>query len=344
MTALHAARRAFTKAESSERIHRALKHKVRVSNEFFCNGDKVFFKRDDFNRCRGPGTVIGQDGKIVFIRYGEQLVRVASCRLVKINNEQYEQSTPEHHSNDDQVRNNPDVQRNVVTNSLEIEDSENATENPKTEPLIFGKETLSRHEPVSAVKAGNEISFDDDISSEIHIQPTTGTSSSNSNEVTPCKLPKAGDYIKYKLSENEDWIEAKILSRDGESTVRNKYYFNIMNNEDQFKLGIILELVDFEIIEKDNSEEVEAVFVSKERHSDTDIIETKNKDLQNWKDFGIFKEVPNQGQTSLSIRWVVTEKPLSAGQKGVKAHLVVRGFEEDDKVQADSPTASKSVL
>ena len=35
-------------------------------------------------------------------------------------------------------------------------------------------------ELVSAVKAGNEISFDDDISSEIHIQPTTGTSSSNS--------------------------------------------------------------------------------------------------------------------------------------------------------------------
>ena len=68
-------------------------------------------------------------------------MRVASCRLVIINNEQHEQSTPEHHSNDDQVRNNPDVQRNVVTNSLDIEDIENATENPKTEPLIFGKET-----------------------------------------------------------------------------------------------------------------------------------------------------------------------------------------------------------
>ena len=71
LTALHAATRAFTKAESSDRIHRALKHKVRVSNEFFCNGDKVFFKRDDCNRWRGPGRVTGQDGKIVFIRYGE---------------------------------------------------------------------------------------------------------------------------------------------------------------------------------------------------------------------------------------------------------------------------------
>ena len=37
-------------------------------------------------------------------------------------------------------------------------------------------------------------------------------------------------------------------------------------------------------------------------------------------------------------------KPLSDEQKGVKAHLVVRGFDEDDKVQVDSPTASKSTL
>ena len=38
------------------------------------------------------------------------------------------------------------------------------------------------------------------------------------------------------------------------------------------------------------------------------------------------------------------EKPLSDGQNRVKAPLVVRGFEEDGKVQADSPTASKSTF
>ena len=117
-----------------------------------------------------------------------------------------------------------------------------------------------------------------------------------------------------------------------------------MNNEDQIKLGINLELADFEIIEKDSSEEVEAVFVSKEWHSDADIIEAKVKELQNWKDFGIFKERPDQGQKSLSTRWIVIEKPLSDGQKGVEARLVVRGLEEDDEIQADSPTASKSTL
>ena len=63
-----------------------------------------------------------------------------------------------------------------------------------------------------------------------------------------------------------------------------------MNNEDQIKLGINSELVDFKIIEKDNSEEVEAVFVSKEQHSGADIIEAKNKELQNCKDFGVLRK------------------------------------------------------
>ena len=30
--------------------------------------------------------MIGQDGKVVFIRHGSQLVRVATCRIIKTNN------------------------------------------------------------------------------------------------------------------------------------------------------------------------------------------------------------------------------------------------------------------
>ncbi|KAJ8036474.1 hypothetical protein HOLleu_20462 [Holothuria leucospilota] len=82
LNALHAARRAFTKAESSERICKALKHNVRATETTFEPGDNVFYKRDDSNRWHGPGRVIRQDGKIVFIRHGSQLVRVATCRAI----------------------------------------------------------------------------------------------------------------------------------------------------------------------------------------------------------------------------------------------------------------------
>ena len=85
--ALHAARKAFVKAESSERIKRALRCQVQAVEENFTQGDKVYYKRDDSNRWRGPGKVIGQDGKMVFVRHGDQLVRVSTCRLVKVGQE-----------------------------------------------------------------------------------------------------------------------------------------------------------------------------------------------------------------------------------------------------------------
>ena len=71
--ALHAARKAFVKAETSERIRRALRHKVRVAEESFQSGDKIFHKRNYDNRWRGPTKVIGQDDKIVYARHSDQL-------------------------------------------------------------------------------------------------------------------------------------------------------------------------------------------------------------------------------------------------------------------------------
>lgn len=41
----------------------------------------------------------------------------------------------------------------------------------------------------------------------------------------------------------------------------------------------------------------------------------------------------------MSTRWVITEK-----EGKVKARLVARGFEEEDMIQWDSPTASKAAI
>ena len=39
-------------------------------------GDKVYYKRPDNEEWKGPGRIIGQDGKIVFVRHGGVVVRV----------------------------------------------------------------------------------------------------------------------------------------------------------------------------------------------------------------------------------------------------------------------------
>ena len=67
------------------------------------------------------------------------------------------------------------------------------------------------------------------------------------------------------------------------------------------------------------------------------------KELEAFKNFGVYEEVKDDGQERLSSRWVMTDKSMETERK-VKARLVCRGFEEAVEVQADSPTGSKETL
>ena len=83
LDSLHKARRAFIQSEADERIRRALRSKVRASEQVFEPGDHVFYKRDGHDRWLGLGKVIFQDGKVVFVRHGSIFVRVSLNRLLK---------------------------------------------------------------------------------------------------------------------------------------------------------------------------------------------------------------------------------------------------------------------
>ena len=83
LNALHAARRAFVQSKSEERIRRALRTKVRASEESYVFGDKVFYKRDGSEKWLGLAKVMFQDGQIVFLLHGSVVVRVSPNWLVK---------------------------------------------------------------------------------------------------------------------------------------------------------------------------------------------------------------------------------------------------------------------
>ena len=83
LNCLHLSRQLFIQSESDERIRRALRHKIRVSNEQYKKGDEVFYKKDSNPRWLGPAKVLAQDGKLVFVRHGSQLMRIAPNRLIK---------------------------------------------------------------------------------------------------------------------------------------------------------------------------------------------------------------------------------------------------------------------
>ena len=73
---------AHIKCESDSRVRRALRHNIRTSGDtVYVTGDKVYYKRVDSRRWKGPGTVIGQEGQQVLVKHGGVYIRVHPCRL-----------------------------------------------------------------------------------------------------------------------------------------------------------------------------------------------------------------------------------------------------------------------
>ena len=72
------------------------------------------------------------------------------------------------------------------------------------------------------------------------------------------------------------------------------------------------------------------------------ILDAKMKEIENWKVYKTFQKVANEGQSTISVRWVVPKKNKAKGNI-YKARLVARGFEEieKDNIRKDSPTCCK---
>lgn len=65
----HTAHGAFIQAGTLEMLRRALQHQVRPLGRNYDQAELVYFKRDCNREWKGPDTVIGQDGKVVIVRY-----------------------------------------------------------------------------------------------------------------------------------------------------------------------------------------------------------------------------------------------------------------------------------
>ena len=78
------ARKRFIESEADENLRRALRHKTRLSTSKVQRDDQLFYKRSDSGYWKGPGTVIGNDYKQVFVRHGSIYVRMSSCHLQQV--------------------------------------------------------------------------------------------------------------------------------------------------------------------------------------------------------------------------------------------------------------------
>ena len=60
---------------------------MRAVEDVFESGEMVYYKRDGSTKWLGPGKVIFQDGRLVFVRHGGVYVRVSTNRLIKCGKE-----------------------------------------------------------------------------------------------------------------------------------------------------------------------------------------------------------------------------------------------------------------
>ena len=83
LNTLHSAREAFIKSEADERLRRALRKKITTIEQNYDKGDTVLYKKEGKTMWLGPATVVAQDGKVIFVRHGGNLIRLPPNRIQK---------------------------------------------------------------------------------------------------------------------------------------------------------------------------------------------------------------------------------------------------------------------
>merc|ERR1712115_421865 len=135
-------------------------------------------------------------------------------------------------------------------------------------------------------------------------------------------------------AENDDKIEDSETEREeeDESEMRRDLQNDIIGAK-YLQVEKSVYFMDYEIF---------SVEVPVKEHGKPEIVEAKNKEIENLKLYQTFEEVIDEGQETIGSRWVVTKKRQHDGQKqDYKARLVAKGFQEIDQPQSDSPTAAK---
>ena len=151
------------------------------------------------------------------------------------------------------------------------------------------------------------------------------------------ELPKNNQCVKYRLSNENEWANVKILKRAGKASGKYHNWLNVRNLDNEREFSI-----DWDQVSEWKPIEYE-VFLGE--CTDTDKFEdAKQKELNNWKLMKVYSEVENQGQPFISVKWVYKEKIIE-NKPVKKARLVARGYEEfNSEILTSSPTCNKDSL
>ena len=334
LNALHAARQNFIRIESSEKVRRALRSNIRAMPlDSFSAGDEVYYKRDDSKEWRGPGVVIGRDGKQILVRHGGTYVRVHVCRLAKV---------PILSSSVDEPTQNPEVSsENTAPDTPEDQQQEKQLHyRPDSETSDSEDETNYKLPYLDNSQFNEAVQIDDfgDCGEDrtVEAPQPSNEKPANDQETSLIRLSK-GQRISGVERTSGEFISGTVVGRAGKSTGKYRFCYNLKRDADGSIDWVNLQNVDDLKIVSDE-------FENQIYFNSADVSLAKDAEIRNWEENGVFAEVDDIGQAAMSVIWVITEK-VKNKSKIVKARLVARGFEEDSlSFRTDSPTCSKESI
>ena len=289
LNALKSAREAFIKSESCERIRRALAHKMRASEEKYFPGDEVYYKRENSELWLGPGKVVFQDGKVVFIRHGHVYVRASVNKIVRRGAEML--SCPKEPETDSKketiIQPDPEPAVEEILEPQEAETQETVLEPQEAET----QETEERYDQVLKLKKFDQIQLKDQ---------NTGT-----------------------------WTDAKVLNRAVKlsSNRPDKNWFNVQTDNRTFSVN--LDAVPYKIVSSDVNEILFTEIIPKTEFKSKECVDAKLAEIEKIKSFESYEIVERQENANvLGFRWVLVRKNgkvrarLTA--KGFQEDMIVR--------------------
>ena len=152
--------------------------------------------------------------------------------------------------------------------------------------------------------------------------------------------PKAKMYIRYALKDGSSG-KGKVLSRQPKKNGKWGHWLNIKPDESCNPISLNWkDVMDWQELEEPDKE----VYFTASEEMTQEVVDAKDKELQNLMENGVFEAVEDVGQSRVTCKWVFTTKEME-GEKIVKARLVARGFEEGIlNTRTDSPTCSRQSL
>ena len=268
-------------------------------------------------RWLGPGKVVFQDGKVIFIRHGGAFIRVSPNRLIRVGEEFTSRAK--------------DVTGRVSTRGQEFEvapeESRNILSEEIADQVIMNGSTPSDGNEI--IQGAGPSDGDMETRSEVSQEPqgTTELERLSAEEKKICL--SRNEKIQYRV--DDDWVKASVISRAGKVTGKHKSWFNVKIEGSDLERSVNLEAVKWKRIA--DEEEVNIVMIP------VRCFQAKQVELEELKNFQTYEEVDDLGQNWVSTTWVLWQK----GDE-VRVRLVTRGYEEEGDVRKDSPNIGKSTV